>query len=163
MTQPDQLQKMRELGVTPSFFSAHTYYWGDRHWQTFMGPQRARRMSPANSARKLGIPFSIHLDTPVVPMNSMRLMWSAVERRSAQGRSIGRAERLTREQALRAMTIGPAFQIFKEESLGSIEVGKKADLINLSQDPTDRSNEILKTQVLETFVGGLSVFRKNEE
>ncbi len=163
MAQADQLEKMRDLGVTPSFFSAHTYYWGDRHWQTFMGPQRARRMSPANSARRLGIPFSIHLDTPVVPMNSMRLMWTAVERKSAQGRSIGRAERLTREQALRAMTMGPAFQIFKDESLGSIEVGKKADLVILDQDPTNRSNQILETQVLETFVGGLSVFRKNEE
>ena len=64
MTRKDQIERMASLGVTPSFFSAHTYYWGDRHAAIFMGPARAANMSPARWALDAGIRFSSHLDTP---------------------------------------------------------------------------------------------------
>ena len=63
-----QLDAMQELGITPSFFSAHTWYWGDRHRDIFMGPERAAVMSPAKWAQDYGLRFSSHLDTPVTPM-----------------------------------------------------------------------------------------------
>lgn len=160
MARQDQLIKMKELHITPSFFSAHTYYWGDRHRRIFMGSERAQRMSPARSAQRLGLPFSIHLDTPVVPMNTMRLIWSAVNRETSSGRSIGRRERISREQALRAITIDAAYQISKESDLGSIEKGKFADLVVFDRDPTSLSVDLLQTQVLATYVGGVKIFAK---
>jgi hypothetical protein len=68
MARQDQMARMKDLGITPSFFSAHTWYWGDRHRDIFMGPERAAVMSPAKWAQDYGLRFSSHLDTPVTPM-----------------------------------------------------------------------------------------------
>ena len=83
------LDIMRELGVVPSFFVLHTYYWGDRHRDIFLGPERARRISPTRSARDRGVPFSIHTDAPIVPMDTLLLMWSAVNRTTTGGAVLG--------------------------------------------------------------------------
>ncbi len=158
MASKKQLEKMKKLGVTPSFFSAHTYYWADRHRNIFLGPERVMQISPANSASKLDLPFTIHLDSPVVPMQSMRLLWSAVQRESSAGQSIGRTERISREQALKAVTIDAAYQVFREHELGSIEVGKLADLVVLDADPSNDDTDLLNTKVLSTFVGGVLIY-----
>ncbi len=162
MARRDQLAKMKELGVVPSFFSAHTYYWGDRHRRLFMGRARADGMSPARSAQRNELRYSIHLDTPVVPMQTMRLLWTAVNRESSSGQIIGRRERISREQAIRAVTINAAYQVFKEASLGSIEVGKLADFVVLDQDPTDRKIDLLDISILSTFVGGVRIYHKSD-
>lgn len=159
MARQDQLEKMKALGITPSFFSAHTYYWGDRHRAIFIGPERANAISPARSALQQGLRFSIHLDSPVVPMQPMRLLWSAVTRESSSGRVMGRRERLSRDEAIRAVTIDAAYQVFKEPYLGSLEVGKFADMIVLDSDPSARDTSLLDTKVLRTYVGGLEIFR----
>jgi predicted amidohydrolase YtcJ len=159
MTRPDQLDRMAELGVIPSFFSLHTYYWGDRHRDLFMGPERAARMSPAASALARGVRFTIHADSPVVPMEPLRLVWAAVNRRSASGAPIGPAERISVRDALRAVTIDAAFQHFEEETKGSLELGKLADLVILSASPHDDPRHIDQIEVLETIVGGESVYR----
>jgi predicted amidohydrolase YtcJ len=85
MSRPDQLERMKELGVTPTFFSAHVYYWGDRHRDVFLGPERAARISPAASAAELGLRFTTHLDTPVVPIDSRLQLWSPVARQTSGG------------------------------------------------------------------------------
>lgn len=59
----DQLPAVKRLGVTPSFFVAHVYHWGDTHLENF-GRTRASAISPARSAEKLGIRFTFHQDTP---------------------------------------------------------------------------------------------------
>ena len=74
------------IGVTPSFFSAHTFYWGDRHASIFMGPERAANMSPARWALDAGVRFSSHLDTPVTPMLPLQAVWSQVERKAPPAR-----------------------------------------------------------------------------
>lgn len=74
MAREDQLDEMQALRVIPSFFVLHTYYWGDRHRDIFMGPERAARMSPTRSAGARGIPYTIHTDSPIVPMEPMRLI-----------------------------------------------------------------------------------------
>ena len=78
MAREDQVARMKALGVTPSFFSAHTYYWGDRHRDIFMGPERAAVISPARWAQQYGVRFSSHLDTPVTPMLPLQAVWSQV-------------------------------------------------------------------------------------
>ncbi|MCP3983795.1 MAG: amidohydrolase, partial [bacterium] len=163
MARDDQLDRMRELGVIPSFFSLHTYYWGDRHRDLFMGPERAARMSPAKSALDKGVRFTIHCDAPVVPMEPLRLIWSAVNRKSSSGQEIGPAERITPMQALRATTIDAAYSYHDEAIKGSLEAGKLADFVILSASPLDDPARIDEIQVLETFVGGERVYRAGDE
>ena len=158
MARDDQLLDMKRLGITPSFFSAHTYYWGDRHRDIFMGPERAARMSPTRSAQDVGLRYSVHLDTPVVPMQPLLLLWSTVNRESTSGQVIGPEQRIGVMQALRAMTIDAAWQVFKEEEIGSLEPGKFADLVVLSGNPLDDPANIRKLSVVETVVGGNPVY-----
>ena len=117
-------------------------------------------MSPCNSAIQKGIPFTIHLDTPIVPMNPMLLVWTAVNRISTSGRTIGEDEKISPVQALRAITIDAAWQIFQEENRGSIEKGKYADLVVLSDDPLINPGGIRDIEVVETIVGGKPVYKR---
>jgi predicted amidohydrolase YtcJ len=158
MARDDQLERMKALGVIPSFFSLHTYYWGDRHREIFMGPGRAARMSPAGSAVRMGLRFTIHADSPVVPMEPLRLVWAAVNRVSSSGHSMGEAQRVSVLQALRAVTIDAAYQHFEEADKGSLEPGKLADLVILSESPLERPERIDEIRVLETIIGGRTVF-----
>lgn len=159
MTRDDQLDRMKELGVIPSFFSLHTFYWGDRHRRLFMGPERAARMSPAAGARERGIRFTIHADTPVVPMEPLRLVWSAVNRRTRSGYVVGPEQRISVMEALRAVTIDAAYQHFEEGEKGSLEPGKLADLVILSGSPLDDPAAIDRLQVIETIIGGHTEYR----
>lgn len=159
MTRDDQLDRMQQLGVIPSFFSLHTYYWGDRHRDIFMGPERAARMSPARGAVERGLRFTIHADCPVVPMEPLRLVWAAVNRRSTSGASIGAAQRIEPLQALRAVTIDAAYQHFEENEKGSLEVGKLADFVILSQSPLESPEQIDQIRVLETVIAGRTAYR----
>lgn len=60
----DQLDRIRRLGVVPSFFVVHTYYWGDRHHEIFLGPDRAGRINPLRSALNGGFPLPITTTPP---------------------------------------------------------------------------------------------------
>ncbi len=135
MTRKDQIARMAALGVTPSFFSAHTFFWGDRHAGIFMGPERAANMSPAKWAQEAGVRFSSHMDTPVTPMRPLQAVWSPVERKTKTGVVLGPDQRIDRMTALRAVTIDAAWQVFMDDQVGSIEPGKLADLVVLSGSP----------------------------
>ena len=161
MAQEDQLDRMQEVGIIPSFFSLHTYYWGGRHSSIFRGPERASRMSPARSALQRNIPFTVHCDTPVVPMEPPKLIWATANRITTGGVIIGEEQRVSVMDAIRATTINAARQNFEENVKGSIEVGKYGDLVILSEDPRLYPIRIKDIDVLETYVGGRSVFRKN--
>jgi predicted amidohydrolase YtcJ len=159
MARDDQLDRMAALGVIPSFFVLHTYYWGDRHRELFMGPERAARMSPTRSAAERGIPFTLHADTPIVPMEPLRIVWSAVNRRSRSDAVIGGGERIDVMRALRGVTIDAARQHFEEADKGSLESGKLADLVILDRSPLDDPARIDEIGVVETVIGGRSVYR----
>jgi len=159
MARDDQLDRMKALGVIPSFFSLHTYYWGDRHRAIFMGPERAARMSPARSALERGLRFTIHCDSPVVPMEPLRLVWAAVNRRSTGGAVLGAGQRIDVMAALRAVTSDAAWQHFEEGEKGSLEPGKLADLAILDRNPLDDPTGIDRIRVLETQVGGRAAWR----
>ena len=159
MTRKDQIERMAALGVTPSFFSAHTYYWGDRHAGIFMGPDRAANMSPARWALDAGVRFSSHLDTPVTPMLPLQAVWSQVERESTGGVVIGPAQRIGRMPALRAVTIDAAWQVFMDDEIGSIEPGKRADLVVLSENPLT-AQDIRGIKVDRTVIDGATVYAR---
>lgn len=155
---PDQLDAMNELGITPSFHAVHPYYWGDRHREIFLGPERVEHISPLKTALDKGLRFSAHLDTPVVPMNPLLLVWVEVNRLSSDGNLIGDAEAITPMQALRSVTIDAAWQVFQENNRGSIEKGKFADFAILSGDPLAAPEKIRDLKVLRTIVGGRTVY-----
>ena len=160
MARDDQLERMKKLGATPSFFSAHVYYWGDRHRDIFLGPERAARISPAASAAALDLPFTTHLDTPVVPIDSMLQLWTAVVRETSSGQTLGADERIPVEQSLRAMTSDAAWQLRLEKELGSIEAGKFADLVILSENPLDYAGDLRDIEIEQTLVGGVTIYEK---
>lgn len=160
MAREDQLDKMNELGVIPSFFVLHTYYWGDRHWNIFMGPERAARMSPCKSAVNRGMIFTTHCDTPVVPQNPLMSMYAAVNRLSYDGNVIGTDQRITPLDALRSYTINAAYQNFEEDIKGSIEKDKLADFVILEENPLTCDPEKVKDiKILQTIVGGKTVYK----
>jgi predicted amidohydrolase YtcJ len=160
MAREDQIARMKELGVTPSFFSAHTYFWGDRHRDIFMGRDRADVISPAQWALKYGVPFSSHLDSPVVPMRPLQAVWSMVHRQTYGGDVLGPEQRVSVMQALRAVTIDAAWQVFQEGDRGSLEPGKYADLIVLSGNPLDDPMAMRELQVEKTLVGGATIYQR---
>jgi predicted amidohydrolase YtcJ len=160
LVRKDQLDRMAELGVTPSFFVGHVFYWGDRHRDIFMGPERAAGISPLRSARDRGLRFTIHDDTPVTPVDPLQLIWVSANRLTRTDQVLGPEERVEPEVALRALTADAAWQNFEEDIKGSIEPGKLADLVILSDNPLAVDTEaILEIEVLETIVGGETVYR----
>jgi predicted amidohydrolase YtcJ len=160
MARDDQLDRMKTLGVIPSFFVLHTYYWGDRHRDLFLGPERAARISPTKSAAERGMRFTLHADTPVTPMEPLRIVWAAVNRRTVAGKELGPEQRIDPRAALRAVTIDAAYQHFEEAEKGSIEPGKLADLVILDRSPLEDPEHIDQISVLETIVGGHPLRRK---
>ena len=159
MARKDQVARMAELGVTPSFFSSHTYYWGDRHAAIFMGPERAQNMSPARWALDAGVRYSSHADTPVTPMLPLQVVWSQVNRETTSGAVLGPHQRVTPMEALRAVTIDAAWQVFMDDEVGSIEPGKRADLIVLSGSPLE-PGDIRDLVVERTLIDGAEVYSR---
>ena len=155
MADARQLERAARLGMCINFFANHLYYWGDAHHTQTMGAERANRMDPAGTAAKLGIVFGLHSDAPITQLNPLFTAWCAVERKTSSGRVLGEAERLTAEQALRAVTLGAAYTIGMDAHVGSIQVGKYADFAVLDEDPLDVEPERLgRLDVWGTIVGG---------
>lgn len=130
----DQLDRMARLQMIPSFFVAHTYFWGDIHLQN-LGRERAAAISPARSAQERGLPFTFHQDTPVIPPDMLMTVWCAVNRLTRAGVLLGEEERVTPLAALKAVTIHAAYQYGEESCKGSIRAGKRADFVVLDRNP----------------------------
>lgn len=159
----DQLDRMVELGVVPSFFAAHPFFWGDWHRDQVLGPERAAKISPLASAKAKGLAYTMHTDSPVVPADFMRLIWVAVNRETRSGQVLGAAEKADPHDALRAVTLNAARQYFEEADKGSITPGKRADLVVLSANPLKVDPSTIKDiRVLETIKDGRTVFGAEE-
>ncbi|MDC0180924.1 amidohydrolase family protein [Pseudomonadota bacterium] len=159
----DQLDKMKELSIIPSYFSTHTFYWGDWHRDSVFGEDRAMRISPTKSTLNRKIPFTVHNDAPVVPPDMIRLLWSTTNRKTRSGKVLGEEQKISTYSALEAMTINAAFQHFEDDIKGSIEVSKLADLVVLSEDPLSIPvNELLELKIMATYSHGKEIF-KNEK
>lgn len=160
-TRADQLKAYGELGVFPSFFAEHTYYWGDWHRNETLGPDRAAFISPTAAALALGVRFSLHSDAPVVPPDPMHIWWSAVNRVTRSGVVLGPDQRISPMDALRALTLWPAWQHFDDGSRGSIEPGKLADLVVLDGDPlTVPPMKIRDIKVMMTIKRGAVIYER---
>ncbi len=158
LTRQDQLDRMADLGIVPSFFSAHCFFWGDWH-RTSFGDERALGISPLRSARERGVRFTIHNDAPVVPPDMLRLIEASVDRRTRSGFVLGADERISVEEALHAVTLGAAYAYFEEDRKGSITPGKQADLVVLGADPRAVPvADISEVGIVETIARGKTVY-----
>jgi predicted amidohydrolase YtcJ/uncharacterized lipoprotein YbaY len=156
----DQIGRVKELDVMPSLFPMHTFYWGDWHRDSVLGPERAAYISPTRDVLDAGMVFSSHHDAPVANPDSMRVLSATVTRVTRSGEVLGPDQRVTPYEGLKAITIWPAYQHFEEKVKGSIEVGKQADFVILSADPlTVDPLTIADIKVLQTINDGQTVFK----
>jgi len=157
---PDQLDTYHNLGIIAALFSNHAFFWGDQHIQN-LGIERASFLSPLKTAIKKGVVATNHTDYGVTPLSQIFLLWTSVVRETRTGKVIGPDERLIPIEGLRAITINGAYEYFEEKSKGSIEKGKLADLVILSENPTTIDPEKIKDiAVLETIKEGKTIFKK---
>ncbi len=163
MASDSQLERMKKCGITPSFFSRHLEVWGDRHYKTFIGPKRANRLNPAGSCVRLNMPFSLHVDTPVLPVTVLGSMHAAVNRISSGGRLLGKEQKISPLQALEAYTVHAAPCCNGENNRGKIEPGMFADFVLLDKNiETTKIQKLRDIQVKMTICGGKIVFQKKE-
>ncbi len=155
----DQLDFSAKHGLTISFFPIHNYFWGDRHRDIFLGPDRAVRINPARSALNRKLKITLHHDAPIAGIEMLQVAWSAVNRVTTSGKELGREERITPFEALRAITADAAWQNFEEDRKGTLEAAKLADMVVLSDDPLAIDPMKIKDiQVLETIKEGKSIY-----
>ena len=156
---PEQLQRAHDLGVTCSIFVDQIHYWGDVIVDGLFGPEHGERWMPCGSAVRTGMRISLHNDPPVTPEEPLRNISVAATRTAPSGRVLAPDERLTVEQAIRAQTIDAAWQLFSDDVVGSLEVGKYADMVVLSADPRAVPPEgIADLEVRATYLAGRQVY-----
>ena len=159
----DQVDSYKRLGVFPSVYPMHTFYWGDWHRDHTVGPVNAENISPTGWIRERDMMFGSHHDAPVAFPDSMRVLSATVTRRTRSGDILGPHQRVDVMTALKAMTHWPAWQHFEEDMKGSIEVGKLADFVLLSDDPTQVDPETLADlQVMASIKEDRLIFEAQE-
>ena len=161
-TREDQVYKIKEENIFASLFPLHTYYWGDWHSTQTIGEPGVNHISPTGWFLETAQMFTTHHDSPVTLPNSMRVLWATVNRVSRTGKNIGTEQQVSVMDTLKAMTIWSAYQYFEENTKGSIEVGKVADFVILTENPlTVPKLDIIDIDIVETIKGGNTVY-KNE-
>jgi len=153
----NHLSKMSDLGVYPSFHINHVHYYGD-----FLGRivgDRAEQFMPLKDAVDAGLKISLHNDSPMYPPNPLLAVQTAVTRKTLNGRPLGEGQAIDIKEALKAVTINAAWQVFAEDRIGSLEVGKQADLVILAESPlTINPDQIGSIKVEQVYVGGRKVY-----
>jgi len=157
----DQVDALDELQIFPSLFPMHTFYWGDWHRESVLGPERAENISPTGWVLERDMIFGSHHDAPVANPDAMRVLSATVTRTTRSGRVLGPEHRVPVATALKALTIWPAWQHFEEDSKGTIEVGKLADFVILAENPlTVDPDRLADIQVVETIKEGVSIYKR---
>jgi predicted amidohydrolase YtcJ len=152
----EHFTKMAELGLTPSFLIGHVHYWGRVFRDRIFGPEKAARLDATATALKAGVRFTLHSDYDVTPIGPLRCIENAVTRIMRDGGEVlAPEERISVEQGLRSMTIDAAYQARMDHAVGSLEIGKYADLVVLEEDPLKVDpTRLSQIEVRETWVEG---------
>ena len=159
MAHSSHLRRIKKIGMIPSFFAMHVHNWGDRHYEKFLGPERANRIDPAGEAEQIGLPFTLHVDTPVLKPQVLPSIETAITRRTSSGKVLGCEQSTTQYGAIAAYTSMAALCSHSEKSRGTLSVGKLADMVLLDTDISTCPPEAISTaQVMQTVVDGRLVF-----
>jgi predicted amidohydrolase YtcJ len=159
-----QIKKAAKLGVVPGFTVGHTDYWGEAFHDHLLGPDRANRIDPGASLIKNGMRFAYHSDSPVSPIHPLKYASEGASRlwQVAPQKVLNANEKVSINDALKAITIDAAYQLKMDDKIGSVEEGKYADFAIVDKNPmkTD-AYKIRDIEVNETWINGQQVFKKN--
>ncbi|WP_423186140.1 amidohydrolase [Alishewanella sp. d11] len=151
----DQIEKIKTLGVFPSLFPMHTFYWGDWHAQSVLGEQRAQFISPTKAVLDAGLMFTSHHDAPVALPSSLRVLHATVNRVTRSGKVLGPDQRVDTYTALKAMTHWAAYQHFEENFKGMIKPGYQADFIVIDRNPLKVDPmQLIELKITQTISAG---------
>jgi predicted amidohydrolase YtcJ len=166
MLHDDQIARMKALGVSASFLIGHVHYWGVWMRDRVFGPDRVQQLGRARSVEKAGVSYSLHSDFMVTDPDPLHMIEMAVTRRTWKEPDfiLNPVERVSVESAIRAVTSEAAWQLFSDHEVGSLEVGKLADMVILAEDPRRvPADRIGKVAVLETWMDGNKVWSADRE
>ncbi|MBS2211971.1 amidohydrolase [Carboxylicivirga mesophila] len=157
----DQIEKMKDLGVSASFLIGHVHYWGTAMRDEVFGPEKALLLDRTASVEKAGVGYTLHSDFAVTEPNMLKLIEIAVTRTTFKEPDfvLNPAERVSVESAIRAVTSEAAWQMMVDNMVGSLEVGKYADFVILEDDPRKvEPSTISEIKVVETWMNGKQVY-----
>lgn len=166
VTRDSQLDQVQKLGVTIGMTIGHVYYWGKPFEDDILGKKRAERIDPSGGLRSRGVHFAFHSDSPISPASPLRYIANGASRHpqgEAPDKVLGPQELISVDDAIRAVTLDAAYQLFMDTEVGSLEVGKLADLVILDKNPRtmmQHPEEIMKILVEETWVAGKPAYRR---
>lgn len=160
VTEAGQLDRIKKLGLTASMTIGHVYFWGhafaDQKPLSILGSTRAARIDPAKSLLDLQVRFSFNSDSPVTPVAPLRYIATAVSREMQNGGALGANQAIGVDDAIRAVTLDAAYQLFLDKQIGSLEREKWADLVILEKNPrTTKAADIAQIKVLSTYLSGI--------
>lgn len=131
---PEQWKRVAKVKATPSFTEHHVYYWGEVFQNKILGNPRAQWLDAAKTAKDLGLKFSFN-DDSLGPAQPLFFIQVAATRQTDSGKVLNADQKISIDDAIKGVTIYPAWQSFREKDLGSIETGKFADFVVLEQNP----------------------------
>jgi predicted amidohydrolase YtcJ len=157
------IPRFAELDVIPSMQAVHQT--SDMYWAgNRLGQGRLFGAYAWRSLLETGVVIPNGSDFPVEHVNPLLSFHASISRQDAKGWPTGGwfpDQRMTREEALKSMTIWPAYAAFQEDELGSLTPGKRADFVVLDRDiMTVPREDVLGTQVLATYIGGVAVYER---
>ena len=158
MQHPEDLPKYVALGLTPSYFTNHAYFWGDVHRRS-LGETRAAFISPMVAAMDAGLKATNHTDFNVTPLDPFFVLWTSMARTTRSGYVLGPDQRIDAYRGLQALTINPAWEYREETRRGSIAPDKLADFVVLTADPLRTPiDKVRDIKVVETIKEGETVY-----
>jgi predicted amidohydrolase YtcJ len=158
----EQIERIADLGLSPSFLIGHVYWWGKAFRDEIFGLEKASLLDRTAACEEKGVRWTLHSDEPVTEMGPLRCIENAVTRRlwGTDDEVLAPHERVGVDQALRAMTRDAAWQCHSDHEIGTLEPGKLADLVVLEEDPRSvPPARIGAVRVLETWVAGERVYQ----
>ena len=162
MARQDQIERMKRLGVEPSFIPDFLHLYGAAYRDRIFGGPRGESLVPAGIAEKEGLAFTLHSDAPAagLPINPLRHVQAAVTRRCVtDGSVVGPDLAVSVDAAMHAITARAARQIGLADAIGTLEPGKEADLTILEGDPYATAPEkLMDIRVSETWIAGEKKF-----
>jgi predicted amidohydrolase YtcJ len=157
----EQIARIRELGIGPSFLINHVHYWGHAMRDDVFGPEKVQLLDRCAAVENAGIKWTIHTDAPVSPLGTLHKIRVAVARDlwTEPDTILAPQERVSVEAAIRAVTINAAWQCHSEHEIGSLEPGKYADFVILDQDPRKvEATAISDIRVHQTWMDGKQTY-----
>ena len=161
VTTEDEVEKAAKLGILPSMTIGHVNFWGEVFHDHVLGDERASRIDPTGSLEKRGVRFSFHSDSPVSPYGPLQYVSTGASRlwQKPPRKVLGPEQRIAVDRAIRAVTLDAAYAMFMDDEVGSLEVGKRADLVLLDANPRSTDPDgIARIRVLGTWVDGKPAF-----